>query len=155
MEGSGYMKIETLTWSKVVPSGEAFIRPLLNNVTMLHVNELCLVFRKVQKSGDTYAVGSYTNFCKVINQIVTVPDTLVSKKPFQLYDYIETLCVEGQGGFLEIFARPHNSRRGWVSVGNEAIEFLPASNARAKPLRGGRRASPCIPTGLPQTPNAS
>ncbi len=29
------------------------------------------------------------------------------------------------GPYVELFARPHNAREGWLSIGNEAIEYHP------------------------------
>ena len=29
------------------------------------------------------------------------------------------------GPFLELFGRPHNARQGWMTIGNEAIEYHP------------------------------
>jgi N6-adenosine-specific RNA methylase IME4 len=46
-----------------------------------------------------------------------------TQKPFQLYEFIEK-CFPG-GPFIEIFARRHNAREGWLSIGNEAIDYHP------------------------------
>lgn len=40
-----------------------------------------------------------------------------SRKPDELYGIIERLCPGGRK--LELFARPHNRRPGWLSLGNQ------------------------------------
>ena len=83
----------------------------------LHCKEDCLVFRKIHQKDKCQEI---IEGWKVPNVIITIP-TGTSQKPFQIYDYIEGMCKEGKGGFLEIFARPRNQREGWVGIGNEAI----------------------------------
>ena len=123
MRERNYEKIETINWSKLESSGKHYKRTGGN--TLLHCNEQCLVFRKTHnRKGEK--IGDYTNFRKSNHQITTIPDERPSQKPFQLYEYIERMCSKKtQGGLLEIFSRPHNQRHGWVSMGNEAICFLP------------------------------
>jgi N6-adenosine-specific RNA methylase IME4 len=39
-----------------------------------------------------------------------------------MYEKIEALVPAGP--YLELFGRVHNRREGWVTAGNEAIEYL-------------------------------
>jgi N6-adenosine-specific RNA methylase IME4 len=56
------------------------------------------------------------------NTILTqVSGSKISQKPFQLYEQIEA-TVNG-GPRLELFARKHNQREGWLSIGDEAIQY--------------------------------
>ena len=77
------------------------------------------MFRKLKNS----LVEEICRTRKENNVILSVP-RMGSQKPDQIYDTIEGMCNEGQGGFLEIFARPHNQREGWVGIGNEAIDWI-------------------------------
>ena len=40
-----------------------------------------------------------------------------SRKPDEIYELIERMKPGGRK--LELFARPHNRRKGWVSLGNQ------------------------------------
>lgn len=40
-----------------------------------------------------------------------------SRKPDEIYDLIERMAPGGRK--CELFARPHNRRKGWVSLGNQ------------------------------------
>ena len=117
MEEKGYSLTESITWVKVNTDGAA-LRPVFG-VGCKHVKEDCLVFRKLKNS----LVEEICRTRKENNVILSVP-RMGSQKPDQIYDTIEGMCNEGQGGFLEIFARPHNQREGWVGIGNEAIDWI-------------------------------
>jgi mRNA m6A methyltransferase catalytic subunit len=49
--------------------------------------------------------------------VIIAPRRAQSEKPPQLYELIEQLVPNGK--YLEIFARRHNLRNYWVSIGLE------------------------------------
>ena len=130
MENNGYVMTESITWVKLCIGG-AKLKPTFGR-GLKHVKEDCLVFRKMQRG---VLVGIIANERKENNVILSVP-RMGSQKPDQIYDTIEGMCNEGQGGFLEIFARPHNQREGWVGIGNESIDWI--NPPKVKRTRGSR-----------------
>ena len=42
-------------------------------------------------------------------------------KPVQLYEFVEALAAHGP--YIELFGRVNNQREGWLTVGNEAVEY--------------------------------
>jgi mRNA (2'-O-methyladenosine-N6-)-methyltransferase len=49
-----------------------------------------------------------------------------SRKPDEIYSLIERVCAPVQGGnakgkrrMLELFGRKHNTRKGWITLGNQ------------------------------------
>jgi N6-adenosine-specific RNA methylase IME4 len=56
---------------------------------------------------------------KIKNLIVRPRNLRQSHKPDELYTMIEEACPGGL--YLEVFARPHNVRDGWTSLGLETV----------------------------------
>ena len=48
-------------------------------------------------------------------------DSKISEKPIQLYEFIEDMVPSGP--YLELFGSKNNQREGWITVGDEAINY--------------------------------
>ena len=83
-----------------------------------HVAEDCLMFKRVEAldKADKFMVK------KAVSNAIVSNVSGTSIKPFQMYEKIEALVPAGP--YLELFGRVHNRREGWVTAGNEAIEYL-------------------------------
>lgn len=103
----GYEVVYTINWVKVSKKG---IYHASNGYYMQHDKETCLVGKKGR--GCEYFKPE-----KMRDTIVTWRNVRQSHKPEELYEMIESAfpaCF-----YLEIFARSHNLRDGWVSMGLE------------------------------------
>lgn len=103
----GYKKIEEIVWVKTNQL-QRIIRTGRTGHWLNHSKEHCLVGLKgwdpkINKNLD----------CDVI--VSEVRET--SRKPDEIYGIIERMRPGGRK--LELFARPHNRRPGWLSVGNQ------------------------------------
>lgn len=79
---------------------------------MLHSTEICLIGVKKDDDGNYLEVVQ-----KVSNDIIFAQTQKRSQKPEALYDVIERMFP---GAFkVELFARNHNIRKGWLSLGNQ------------------------------------
>ncbi len=87
----------------------------------MHTNEQCLVFMRKSPINRSNRFQVLRANCNTI--LTQVRGCKISQKPFELYEQIEA-AVNG-GPLLELFARKHNLREGWVSVGDEAIQYIP------------------------------
>jgi N6-adenosine-specific RNA methylase IME4 len=65
------------------------------------------------KKGD---IKDFTKFHSM-NDVLIAPFTGQSQKPLSMYDAISKLVPKGY--FLEVFAREHNLRMNYVSIGNQ------------------------------------
>ena len=74
-----------------------------------HSSEICLVGLKGTAPQQTH----YQRTNNVIVEEVTAPST----KPKRVYEIIEKLVPNGK--YIELFARLHNLRNKWVSVGDQ------------------------------------
>ena len=73
-----------------------------------HSKEHCLVAYK----------GDMTKFNRNVDCDVLVAEVReTSRKPDEIYEMIERMVPGGRK--IELFARPHNRRRGWLSLGNQ------------------------------------
>lgn len=79
----------------------------------LHSTETCLVGVKYRK-GETLEFIS-----KVNNDVIFAEVRERSRKPDQLYQIIERMLPGSRR--IELFARNHNIRKGWLSLGNEVL----------------------------------
>lgn len=59
---------------------------------------------------------------KVANDVLFAPTKKKSQKPTQIYHIIEKMVPGGRK--VEVFARNHNIRRGWLSLGNQLGEYF-------------------------------
>lgn len=122
-----------ITWVKKTASGNIAIS---QGYYFLHSSEICLVGVKYDSKGKSLEFIS--KVCRVLvrgNEIEltitlvnnqTSNDVLFaeirekSRKPDQLYHIIERMVPGGRK--VEIFARNHNMRPGWLSLGNQLGE---------------------------------
>lgn len=103
----GYEIVNHLNWIKISKKGK--YHPS-NGYYIMHAKETLLIGLK----GKGIPLLDAEKFEDLIIQ----PRNLrQSHKPDGLYKLIEDAFPGGR--FLEIFARPHNLRSGWVSLGNE------------------------------------
>jgi mRNA (2'-O-methyladenosine-N6-)-methyltransferase len=82
----------------------------------LHSSETCLVGVKTQ-------VGKkFEYISKVSNDVIFAQTRKKSQKPDQLYHIIEKMVPGGRK--VELFARNHCIRKGWLSLGNQLGEYF-------------------------------
>lgn len=72
-----------------------------------HSKEHCLIGVK----GDTSRINWNIDTDVLVGEVWET-----SWKPDEIYSLIERCCVGGRK--VELFARPHNRRPGWLSLGN-------------------------------------
>jgi hypothetical protein len=82
----------------------------------LHSSEICLI--GVKCKGDTKSLEFIS---KVSNDLLFAPIRQKSRKPDQIYHIIERMLPGGRK--VELFARNHNLRPGWLSLGNQLGEY--------------------------------
>ena len=106
----GYKVVDFINWIKTSKYGR--YRPS-NGYFLQHDKETCLVgIKGAPLDGQDIDVFQDT--------IVDERGARQSHKPPSLYDIIERMFPGGL--FLEVFARAHNQREGWVSIGLELPE---------------------------------
>ena len=82
----------------------------------MHSFEICLV-------GYKCPPGEHVEYCsKISNNLIFANVQKKSQKPSKIFNLVELyeiieLMMPG-GKYLEIFARNHNLRQGWFSLGN-------------------------------------
>lgn len=103
----GYKRIEEIVWIKTNQQGK-IARTGRTGHWLNHSKEHCLVGIK----GEDFNVNRNVD-CDVI--VAEVRET--SRKPDEIYSLIERMCPGGRK--CELFARPHNRRPGWISLGNQ------------------------------------
>jgi N6-adenosine-specific RNA methylase IME4 len=107
LERWGY-EVETyLNWVKVSKYGRYMPS---HGYYMQHNKETVLVGRKGTPMPEM-------DKSKFESLIVACRESRQSQKPIDIYELIEQVFPGGM--YLEIFARPHNLRNGWVSIGIE------------------------------------
>lgn len=102
----GYERKEELVWIKTNQL-QRLIRTGRTGHWLNHSKEHCLIGYK----GNP--VLNRNLDCDVL--VSEVRET--SRKPDEIYELIERMIPGGRK--LELFARPHNRRKGWVSLGNQ------------------------------------
>lgn len=102
----GYTQVEELVWIKTNTQGR-IVRTGRTGHWLNHSKEHCLVGLK----GDVSKLNRNID-CDVL--VTEVRET--SRKPDEIYDLIERISPGGRK--VELFARPHNWRKGWLSLGN-------------------------------------
>ena len=105
LRNNGYRPVEIVVWSKLTSS---CLPANSGGLVMQHTKELCLVGLKGRNL--RYRKG-------IVRDMIESVVRESGRKPDELYDIIEQL-VPG-GIYVEIFARIHNLRSGWYSVGLE------------------------------------
>eukprot|EP01102_Stenamoeba_stenopodia_P005007 TRINITY_DN15508_c0_g1_i1.p1 TRINITY_DN15508_c0_g1~~TRINITY_DN15508_c0_g1_i1.p1 ORF type:complete len:700 (-),score=119.10 TRINITY_DN15508_c0_g1_i1:88-2187(-) len=104
----GYTYADKITWVKKTKNNNISIA---QGYYFLHSTEMCLVGVK----------GKCEFITKVSNDVIFAETREKSQKPDQMYQIIERMCPGSRK--IEIFARNHNLRRGWLSLGNELGEY--------------------------------
>lgn len=102
----GYKQVDELIWVKVAHN--KIVRTGRTGHWLNHSKEHCLVGVK----GDTSRLNRNED-CDVL----VAPVRQTSRKPDEIYDLIERIAPGGRK--VELFARPHNRRNGWLSLGNQ------------------------------------
>lgn len=102
----GYTRKEELVWIKTNQL-QRLIRTGRTGHWLNHSKEHCLIGIKGNPKLNTNLD------CDVI--VSDVRET--SRKPDEIYELIERMKPGGRK--LELFARPHNRRQGWISLGNQ------------------------------------
>jgi len=103
----GYAYIDKITWIKKTCRNNLAIGP---GFTFLHSTEICLVGRK--SSAERFEF-----IRRASNDIIFEEVKRKSQKPTALYHIIEQMAPGASK--VELFARNHNIRRGWLSIGNQ------------------------------------
>jgi len=102
----GYQRVEEIVWIKTNQL-QRIIRTGRTGHWLNHSKEHCLIGikgnPKINRNID----------CDVL--VSEVRET--SRKPDEIYGLIERMSPGGRK--IELFARPHNRRPGWISVGNQ------------------------------------
>lgn len=103
----GYKIVSQINWIKTSRRG---VYQPSNGYYLQHGKETCLVAKK-GRGYDGMRNEKY-------NDLIIQPRNIrQSHKPEALYDIIEEVFPDGM--YIEIFARAHNLREGWVSLGLE------------------------------------
>lgn len=106
----GYTLVCPLNWVKTSRYGRYLPS---HGYYLQHNKETCLVARK-GKDPDGM------NYEKFTDLIIEQRSLRQSHKPIQIYEIIESVFPDCL--YLEVFARSHNLREGWVSIGIELPE---------------------------------
>lgn len=104
----GYTYADKITWVKKTKNHNISIA---QGYYFLHSTEMCLIGIK----------GKCEFISKVSNDVIFAETREKSQKPDQMYHIIERMCPGGRK--IEVFARNHNLRKGWLSLGNELGEY--------------------------------
>eukprot|EP01103_Thecamoeba_quadrilineata_P016776 TRINITY_DN5712_c0_g1_i2.p1 TRINITY_DN5712_c0_g1~~TRINITY_DN5712_c0_g1_i2.p1 ORF type:complete len:389 (-),score=44.69 TRINITY_DN5712_c0_g1_i2:129-1295(-) len=104
----GYKYVDQITWVKTTKNGNIGIA---QGYYFLHSTEICLI--GVKGKTDFISLGTTDILFGELRE--------KSQKPDKLYEIIEYL-IPGKRR-VELFARNHNLREGWVSLGNELGEY--------------------------------
>eukprot|EP00002_Diphylleia_rotans_P022530 TRINITY_DN4411_c0_g2_i8.p1 TRINITY_DN4411_c0_g2~~TRINITY_DN4411_c0_g2_i8.p1 ORF type:complete len:554 (-),score=64.39 TRINITY_DN4411_c0_g2_i8:120-1781(-) len=108
----GYEYLDRVMWIKTTKHQNIAIGP---GYHFLHSTEICLVGFKCPRGETTQFIG------KVNNDIIFAPVRDKSRKPDQIYHIIERMAPGSRK--VEVFARNHNLRKGWLSLGNQLGEY--------------------------------
>lgn len=143
----GYTRIDELIWVKVGQT-QRLIRTGRTGHHLNHTKEHCLVGAKMRSTTNSHSADAAASNSSSSNPIpgstqryvgsraAGVPPPLpewvhrginadvivsevrdTSRKPDEIYSIIERLCPGGRK--VELFGRKHNTRRGWLTLGNQ------------------------------------
>eukprot|EP01090_Pellita_catalonica_P007570 TRINITY_DN1815_c0_g1_i2.p1 TRINITY_DN1815_c0_g1~~TRINITY_DN1815_c0_g1_i2.p1 ORF type:complete len:318 (+),score=43.10 TRINITY_DN1815_c0_g1_i2:1-954(+) len=107
----GYTYVDSVTWVKKTVNDKIAIAP---GWYILHSSEVCLV--GVKANGKELEFNSRINDDIIYGEIREK-----SRKPDAIYELIERMVPGGRK--IELFARNHNLRKGWLGVGNQLGEY--------------------------------
>ncbi|KAJ3075168.1 N6-adenosine-methyltransferase subunit mettl3 [Podochytrium sp. JEL0797] len=103
----GYQRVDEIVWIKTNQL-QRIIRTGRTGHWLNHGKEHCIVAVK----------GMPKNYNPGLDSDVIVAEVReTSRKPDEIYNLIERLCPGGKK--LEIFGRKHNTRPGWLTLGNQ------------------------------------
>jgi mRNA (2'-O-methyladenosine-N6-)-methyltransferase len=105
----GYTKIEEIIWVKTNQL-HRLTRTAKTGHWLNHSKEHCLVGIK----------GSPNINRNVDCDVIVAPIRETSRKPDEIYGIIERMCPESKR--VELFGRVHNTRPGWLTLGNQLPE---------------------------------
>lgn len=105
LERNGYREIDKITWVKLTSTGKVAKGP---GHVIQHSTESCILGIKGKPKNMKH---------NKINDVIHAERGIQSQKPLEIYEMLEKLVPEGK--YIDIFARFHNLRRSWVSVGLE------------------------------------
>lgn len=105
----GYTFVDRITWVKKTNKDSVFIG---QGYYLLHSTEICLIGAKKDAEGNYLEVVQ-----KVSNDLIFASTQKKSQKPEQMYHIIERMFPGARK--VELFARNHNIRPGWFSIGNQ------------------------------------
>nr|CAI39085.1 Putative N6-adenosine-methyltransferase with ZZ-type zinc-binding domains [Paramecium tetraurelia] len=108
----GYEIVDQIMWVKLNPQGNNVY--LSTGYYFMHSFEICLV-------GYKCPPGEHVEYhSKISNNVIFSSIRNKSQKPIELYEIIEMMMPGSKK--VEIFARNHNLRPGWFSIGNQLGE---------------------------------
>lgn len=111
----GFTYIDRIVWVKKTKNDQIFAG---TGYYFLHSTELLLVG---VKHGSTKKNGQKLQYIsKVTNDILFSKVGIQSQKPNEQYEIIENMVPGARK--IELFARNHNVRKGWLSLGNRLGE---------------------------------
>lgn len=106
----GYEVVDQIIWVKLKNSGIY----LSHGYYLMHSFEMCLVGYKCPQ-------GEYVEYnSKISNNVIFGEVRKKSQKPDELYEIIDLMMPGSKK--IELFARNHNLRPGWFSLGNQLGE---------------------------------
>ena len=121
----GYTTVQELVWVKTNQL-QRIVRSGRTGHWLNHSKEHCLLGVKGALAGLNAGVD-----CDVV--VAEVRET--SRKPDEVYSLLERLSPGSRK--LEIFGRPHNTRPGWVTLGNQLQARTGADRRAGGRARGG------------------
>ncbi|KAI8612692.1 MT-A70-domain-containing protein [Chytriomyces sp. MP71] len=103
----GYRRVDEIVWIKTNQL-QRIIRTGRTGHWLNHGKEHCIV--AVKGNPKNYNIG-------IDSDVLVAEVRETSRKPDEIYNLIERLCPGGKK--LEIFGRRHNTRPGWLTLGNQ------------------------------------
>ncbi|KAI9329728.1 MT-A70-domain-containing protein [Obelidium mucronatum] len=125
----GYRRVDEIVWIKTNQL-QRIIRTGRTGHWLNHGKEHCIV--AVKGNPGVYNPGIDSDVI-----VAEVRDT--SRKPDEIYNLIERLCPGGKK--LEVFGRRHNTRPGWLTLGNQLGGSLITDPELKERLYGGTTSS--------------
>lgn len=125
----GYTFVDKIVWMKKSRHHDTMVN-VTHGYYLLHSTELCLIgvksFSMNKKRGlggigptpprDSETTQRLQYLSKVSNDVIFAKVSRQSQKPEQIYQVIEAMMPGARK--IELFARNHNIREGWLSLGN-------------------------------------
>eukprot|EP00003_Mantamonas_plastica_P001346 TRINITY_DN1096_c0_g2_i3.p1 TRINITY_DN1096_c0_g2~~TRINITY_DN1096_c0_g2_i3.p1 ORF type:complete len:156 (-),score=51.10 TRINITY_DN1096_c0_g2_i3:27-494(-) len=108
MNDWGFNLVDKIIWVKLTAKNKLHVTP---GYYFLHSTEVCLVGVKATPGVPLQYVP------KVSSEVIIANVREKARKPDELYWIVEQMMPGARK--LELFARNHNIRKGWMAVGNE------------------------------------